>query len=112
MKKLILIFAVILLFSQISYGQQRPDPVPGSQKIMKFYPNPAVSFIKFEFQKSYERGYTLQVVNFIGRQVTEKKNISSSTTIDLSSFNRGIYIYQLIDPYGKVAESGKFQVAR
>lgn len=79
---------------------------------MKIYPNPAVSYIKFDFQKDYERGYTLHVINFIGRQVNEVKNINASTILDLTTYNRGVYIYQLKDQTGKLIESGKFQVAR
>ena len=94
-------------------GQQNREPVQDvAQRIMKLYPNPAVSFIKFDFQKNYEKGYTLQVMNFIGRQVQEVKNINASTTLDLSIFNRGVYIYQLKDQSGRVVESGKFQVTK
>ena len=63
-------------------------------------------------KKDYERGYTLHVINFIGRQVQEVKNLNASTTLDLSSFSRGVFIYQLKDQTGKLIESGKFQVAR
>ena len=79
---------------------------------MKLYPNPATSFIKFDFQKNYDRGFTLQVVNFIGKQVQEVKNINPSTTIELASYARGVYVYQLRDQTGKVVESGKFQVSK
>lgn len=112
MRRILPILSFILLLTLTSAGQQWQEPAPGSQRIMKFYPNPAVSFIRFDFQKSYETGYTLQVVNFIGIQVAELKNISVSTRLDLSTFNRGMYIYQLIDPKGKIAESGKFQISR
>jgi hypothetical protein len=79
---------------------------------MKFYPNPATTFIKAEFQKSFNAGYTLQIINFIGKQIYEAKNVNSSTTLDLSTYTRGVYIYQLKDPSGKVIESGKFQVSK
>lgn len=94
-------------------GQDQRDLTTiNNQRMLKLYPNPAISFIKFEFLKNYEKGYTLQVVNFIGRQVYEVKNVTPTTTVDLSSYNRGVYIYQLKDASGKIVESGKFQVAR
>jgi len=95
-----------------SKGQTNREPVNEGKRIMKLYPNPAVTFIKFEAQKNIDKGYTLQIINFIGKQVYEAKNINSTTTLDLSSFNRGVYIYQLKDQFGKVAESGKFQVSK
>lgn len=82
------------------------------ERIIKFYPNPASSFINFDFQKNYDKGYSIQVYNFLGKQVSEVKNVSPKTTLNVSEFNRGIYIYQLKDNNGKILESGKFQVAR
>ena len=113
LKKLLSILSIILLIAVQSPAQELRTPTSdGKKSIMKIYPNPAVSFIKFDFQKDYERGYTLHVINFIGRQVQEVKNLNASTTLDLSSFSRGVFIYQLKDQTGKLIESGKFQVAR
>ena len=94
-------------------AQERNNPLQeASQRLVKLYPNPAVSFIKIDFQKKFERGFSLQIINFIGRQVFELKNINPSSTVDLSSYARGVYIYQLKDPFGKLVESGKFQVSK
>ena len=114
MRKFLLIPIFFLFLITQSNGQeQRRDPTPENvQRVMKLYPNPAVSFIKFDFQKDYSKGYTLQVINFLGKQVFEAKNINSSTSIDLSAYTRGMYIYQLKDYSGKVIESGKFQVSK
>jgi hypothetical protein len=108
-----LLISFILLTAINSKGQSLREPSPEAiQRIIKVYPNPASTFTKFEFQKGFDKGYTLQVINFIGKQVYEAKNISSTTTLDLSSYNRGVYIYQIKDQSGKVLESGKFQVAK
>lgn len=80
---------------------------------MRFYPNPAVSVVTFDFQKGFEKGYSLQVYNFPqGKKVYEAKNMAQRTTINLAEFNRGMYIYQLRDRNGRMVESGKFQVSR
>lgn len=112
-KKFLLFISIILLTTINSKGQTNREPSPDAlQRILKVYPNPATTFTKFEFQKSFDKGYTLQVINFIGKQVYEAKNISSTTTLDLSAYNRGVYIYQLKDQSGRVIESGKFQVSK
>ncbi len=96
-----------------SEGQGRREPSPDLlQRVLKVYPNPATTFTKFEFQKGFDKGFTLQVINFLGKQVYEAKNMSSNLTLDLSSYTRGVYIYQLKDQSGKVVESGKFQVSK
>ena len=113
LKRFLLILSVILLTSGILLAQSQSNIPPGTpERIIKFYPNPAVSFINFDFQKNYDRGFSIQVYNFLGKQVSEIKNVSPKTTLNISDYNRGIYIYQLKDNNGKIIESGKFQVAR
>jgi hypothetical protein len=112
-KRILLFLSIILLTATNSKGQSDRGPSPDQfQRILKVYPNPATTFTKFEFQKKFDKGYTLQVINFIGKQVYEAKNITTTTTLDLSNYNRGVYIYQLKDQSGKVVESGKFQVSK
>lgn len=112
-KRFLPIISFILLTAINSKGQSNREPSPDQlQRILKVYPNPATTFTKFEFQKSFDKGYTLQVINFIGKQVYEAKNINSTTTLDLSTYNRGVYIYQLKDQSGKMIECGKFQVSK
>lgn len=113
MTRIFTILSIILITALQSIGQVNREPVQDpTQRILKVYPNPGVTVTKFEFQKNYDRGYTLQVINFIGKQVFESKNINTSTILNLTAFNRGVYIYQLIDQSGKVVESGKFQVSK
>jgi len=113
LKRILPILTIVLFTAFYSHAQERRDQThDASQRIMKLYPNPAVSFIKFDFEKNYERNYSLQIINFIGKQVFEIKNLNPSSTIDLSSYTRGVYIYQLKDRYGKLIESGKFQVSK
>jgi hypothetical protein len=79
---------------------------------VKFYPNPAISQITFDFPKNFDKNYTFQIYNFLGKKVFEQKNLSSKTTVELSQYFRGIYIFQLMDKSGKIIESGRFQVSR
>jgi len=113
LKSLLVILSVILLSSTSSDAQNRSNPIPGStEKILKFYPNPATTIITFDFVKGYERGYLLQVFNFLGKPVFESPNLTAKTTVNLSDFNRGVYIYQLRNQTGRIIESGKFQVSK
>ncbi|MES1216577.1 MAG: T9SS type A sorting domain-containing protein [Bacteroidota bacterium] len=113
MKKTLLILLFTVSLSKISLAQPQVNPATGApERIMKFYPNPATSFINFDFQKGYDKGYSILVYNFLGKQVSEVKNVSPKTILNISDYNRGIYIYQLKDNNGKVVESGKFQVTK
>ncbi|MCA0396830.1 MAG: T9SS type A sorting domain-containing protein [Bacteroidetes bacterium] len=98
--------SVLLLLSLAGLAQSGQPQVSA----IKFYPNPAVSYITFEFPSNYEKGYSFEVYNFLGKKVFEQKNINPKTTIDLSQYYRGIYIFQLRDKAGRIVESGRFQV--
>ncbi|MEP6684841.1 MAG: T9SS type A sorting domain-containing protein [Parafilimonas sp.] len=83
-------------------------------KTIKCYPNPAVSFVNFDFLPEYvSKNYTLQVYSFTGKKMYEVNVTSIKNTLTFTSdFYRGIYIYQLQDKTGKIIETGKFQVTR
>ncbi|MGZ5286287.1 MAG: T9SS type A sorting domain-containing protein [Flavisolibacter sp.] len=113
MKKLLLIVSIFLLTTQYSEAQKPVAASISSQApILRFYPNPATTVITFDFQKTYEKGYSLQIYNFLGRKMYEQNNLADQTTINLTDFTRGVYVYQLRDKSGKLVESGKFQVSK
>ncbi len=113
MKRLILIL-IISFYSVLGNTQtvKHTSDIEQVVKAIKFYPNPAVSVINFEFQKSFDKGLTLQIYNFVGKKIFEVSSLTSKTSIDLAEFYRGVYIFQLRDKSGRIIESGKFQVIK
>lgn len=81
-------------------------------QIVKFYPNPASTSINFELPKGYDKSYSIQLFNFMGKKVAEINATSLRVNYALDGLYRGVYIFQLRDKYGKVVDSGKFQVVR
>ena len=109
----------ILLFTVFSaFGATAQDRDDGSKRqepearIVKFYPNPATSFITFDFQKEYDKNYTFQIFNFLGKKVYDVSTVTPKTVVSLSEFNRGVYIFQIRDKSGKIVDSGRFQVTK
>ena len=114
MRRILPILSFILLIATQSQGQASrtvPATIP-TDRIIKLYPNPASTYIIFDLQNGYEKGFSVQVYSFLGKKMFESQNLSQKLTIDLSDFNRGLYMYHLIDATGKVIESGKFQVTK
>lgn len=107
---LLLFFTLNSAFAQTKSATV--TPVSNDTKILSFYPNPAVSFINFNYDKNYDNTHNLQIFNFMGRKILDIKNTTSKMRISLQDFYRGIYIYQLRDKNGKIIESGKFQVVK
>jgi hypothetical protein len=115
LRRILPILSFILLIAMCSEGQSsRGTPASDvGDRIVKLYPNPATSYITFDVQKtSSEKGLSIQVYSFLGKKVFESQNVTEKLTVDLSDFNRGVYIYHLRDGAGKIIESGKFQVSR
>lgn len=109
---IILIFIIGLNFTSFAQNRIPADNTGAQAKLLKVYPIPAYTVINFDFQRSYESTYSLQIYNFIGKKVFESKNIPNRFNVNLEDFFRGIYIYQLRDKNGIIIESGKFQVVK
>lgn len=105
----IILLSTLVLNSQASTYTPMNEPVA---KIVKFYPNPATSYITFEIERDADKNYTFQIYNMLGKKVYETTNISPRNVINLSDFYRGLYIFQLKDKSGKLIDSGKFQVSK
>ena len=114
MKRILSILSIILLITIHSWGQpSRPAPTQDPElKIIKLYPNPAVSYITIDLQNETPQGYSIQIYNLLGKKLYEKQIVTQKTTVALDEFNRGVYIFHLRDQNSKVIESGKFQVSK
>ena len=108
-----ILFFTVLLATQASAQTGRTGPSSeNTDRIIKLYPNPATTYITFDLQKGYERGMSIQIYSFLGKKMSELTNVPQKATIDLTDYNRGLYMYHLLDATGKVLESGKFQVTK
>ena len=84
-------------------------------KIVKCYPNPAVSFVNFELtdNNAATKNYSIEVYSFTGKKMYEANISNVKITLSLANdFYRGIYVYQLRDKSGRILETGKFQVTK
>lgn len=112
----ILACSVSFAMGQTSFPHGEHDPYSTplqKEKVLKVFPNPATSRINFQILNNNENSYEIIVYNFLGKRVDDIKNISSSvTSVNLSNYYSGIYIYQLRDNKGNLVESGKFNVIR
>jgi hypothetical protein len=114
LRRILPILSFILLIATHSQGQSSRT-IPSSEtndRIIKLYPNPATSYITFDLQKGYQQGMSVQLYSFLGKKVMDVPTSGSKTMINLTDFNRGIYMYHLLDATGKLVESGKFQVSK
>ena len=113
LKRIFYILLFNVAFHLTSTAQVKPASIANEDvKTVKIYPNPATTYINFEFDKNDLNSYNLLIFNFIGKKVEEVKIVDIKMTISLIDYYRGIYIFQLRDKQGNIAESGKFQVVK
>lgn len=110
MKSFLLILFII--FSTVFAQAQTRVSLQESAMVLRFYPNPARSFVTFDFDRGYDKGFSIQVFNVLGRKMYQGANLNQRTTINLTDFERGMYVYQLFDRTGRMVESKKFQVSK
>ena len=113
MKKIVYILILFIGINFTSFAQTK-NPAQGEPiaKLIKPYPIPATTAINFEFLYGYDKSFSLQIYNFMGKKVNEFGKIPPRMTMPLDDFYRGIYVYQLRDKGGKIIDSGKFQVVK
>jgi hypothetical protein len=89
-----------------SYNQKEKEKL-----LVRFFPNPAINFINFEFREMPPSGSSLQIYSFLGRQVAIAPVNARRITVNVSELFRGLYVFQIITPSGKIFETNKFQVS-
>jgi hypothetical protein len=100
-------FTLLLGFSQV-----KRVSLSDHVKRTSIYPNPAKSFVHIQYKQSAPQPASLVVYNFLGKKQVETNQPGTHVYLDLTSFNRGVYIFQFRDRNGQIIDSGKFQVEK
>lgn len=108
------LFLTILFSSTLLLGFSQVKRVTLSEQVKRtsIYPNPAKSFVHIQYKLATPQPASLVVYNFLGKKQIETNQPGSHVYLDLTSFNRGVYIFQFRDRNGQIIDSGKFQVEK
>ncbi|RXK82840.1 T9SS type A sorting domain-containing protein [Filimonas effusa] len=106
---LLLLIGVLLLACTSFYAASSEEPFL-SPKLVKYYPNPAISYINFEFPGEIDKNYSLVIFSFVGKKMTETAIENNKIVVPLAGYYRGLYVFQLKDKAGRIIETGRFQV--
>lgn len=113
--KLISVISLLLLLQFSAVAQQQPTTSlqESNERMVKLFPNPAISYINFDLRNNFKPGLTLHIYSgILGKKVFATTLSQERFLLNLNEFARGIYIYHLTDATGKIIESGKFQVTK
>lgn len=103
---------MIVGFCWVVSGFDTPDQTTPTVQVVKCYPNPATSFVNFEFSKTIDKTNSLFVFSFVGKKMAEIPVSNNKITITLADYYRGVYVFQLRDKGGNIIECGKFSVVK
>ncbi|MFN6083288.1 MAG: T9SS type A sorting domain-containing protein, partial [Bacteroidota bacterium] len=72
------------------------------------YPNPVTD--KLYFETTYEKAKNITVVDLAGKVVANINTAEMNTELDVSTFAKGLYFYEIKTEEGATIKSGKFNV--
>lgn len=78
---------------------------------VSIYPNPASELLTISTAESTE-GFTVTVADVTGKIVAAQNLQGNRTTIDVSEFANGTYIYRIADKAGIIVKQDRFTVAK
>jgi hypothetical protein len=70
----------------------------------KIYPNPAISFIHFDYKGIIDGETSIFIIDNSGRKLISKIIDSSSMTIDVSNLSGGMYFVKIINQMGSMTK--------
>ena len=82
--------------------------IAASAASLEIYPNPASQTIALQSVALEGRRFTLSISDFLGRELLQRKDLTPSAPVDISSLPTGIYLLTARTDAGKVL-SGKFR---
>lgn len=75
---------------------------------LKVFPNPVSDVLNFEMD--YNKAATAVIMDITGRKIATESFELGKASLNVSNYNKGIYLYQVTNEEGKVIKAGKFTV--
>ncbi len=88
------------------------DELGTSSSNVEVYPNPASSEVNFRVSASANAARGIQVYDITGKKIDTYPVTNNKATINTSTYNSGLYFYQLFDKDGVQMKVGKFSVVK
>lgn len=87
-----------------SYLNRFRKPVQTSEPDIYAFPNPAIGYVNIELSNLKPGKYRIALFNFLAQEVYQQPveiNSDETVRIDITKFDKGPYLYGLIDQYGR-----------
>lgn len=84
------------------------EELADAAKSLSVYPNPSSSVVNFDID--YNKAAKVAIMDITGRMVEEVNFEFNKAQVNVSNYNKGIYLYQVTDVEGHIIKSGKVSV--
>lgn len=103
-------------FKNIAVLTSAPDvaDAPGTASVQAL-PNPAIEWVRFECNNLPSDEYTLKIFNIVGKVVWKETFQAVGKrliTVDLENFNKGTYLYSLVNQKGVIIGTKRLVVVK
>lgn len=101
-------------YKSVGFSQLVHD-LDAAQAGIYAFPNPAIQDVRFEFSNLIPGKYDLKIFNILGLEVWSKRykiNGNKTEKIDLSTLDKGTYLYSLVDQRGKTLATKRLIIVR
>lgn len=104
--------------TSVTYKYASPSSTGGPelpQVELNVFPNPAINNVTFQFQDLPLDFYRLEIYNVLGQPMQRESYYLSgdhTTSIDVSNYKRGIYLYRLLDGQGNLLLTRRLMLSR
>lgn len=99
--------AIVWLNPQ-GWGVGLAEELSAAANSLNVFPNPVSDVLNFEMD--YHKAATAVVMDITGRKIATESFVLGKASLNVSNYNKGIYLYQVTNEEGKVIKAGKFIV--
>ncbi len=71
------------------------------------YPNPTADHLRIDVDSNLMFPLHFKLDNLLGANLIDRRLLSNSSTIELSNFSKGVYVYQLLNANNEIVKIGK-----
>lgn len=102
------VLKTVTWFNQAGFPLGKAEEFELAASTLKVYPNPVSDVLNFDID--YNKASTVNVLDITGKLIETVSFDLNKAQVNVSNYNKGIYLYQVMTTEGELLKAGKFNV--